>query len=378
MADAKPKPASGGSAKPPPRPAIATWAFTDIPRWAATQCLPWESAHHAFHYTKMAAGAQIDMGIDEWNNMLLLEELKKHPLILSFVGIPAGLWRRPPAAPDQHECDTNYRCHVSKLVQNTEGVTCRCHMQGNYFITVGYSHYQDKSMGTYGWVMFGTGCKSVSQKIEAVVTMLNLMGFEAPAEIAAPAPGGTPIPIALLNGAQVRVPPSAQVHYQIQPNRVHEYWKPSLPSSEIPRETPREVRDGLCGHRQLQAGKTGQCSVCGLCPPGYVPEDHVVTEDWTQTETERGGQGAARPGYPKAEAASGGAWPEEPASGGPGPEQDAAAQAAAEETSGVHEPPGQPKWTEEEMRVGVCVWVVWVGGWMCGCAGGWASAWVSG
>ena len=104
----------------------------------------------------------------------------------------------------------------------------------------------------------------------------------------------------------------------------------------------------------------------------------MVTEDWTQTETERGGQGAARPGYPKAEAASGGAWPEEPASGGPGPEQDAAAQAAAEEASGVHEPPGQPKWTEEEMRVGVCVWVVWVGGWMCGCAGGWASVWVSG
>ena len=120
--------------------------------------------------------------------MLLLEELENRPLIFSLVGIPAGLWRHPPAAPDQHECDTNYRRHVSKFVQNTEGVTCMCHMQGNYFITVGHSRYQDKNMGTYGWVMFGTGCKSVSQKIEAVVTMLNLMGFEAPAEIAVPAP----------------------------------------------------------------------------------------------------------------------------------------------------------------------------------------------
>ena len=54
-------------------------------------------------------------------------------------------------------------------------------MRGSYFITVGYSR-QDNGMGTYGG-MFGTGRKSVSQKIEAVVTMLNLMGFEAPAQI---------------------------------------------------------------------------------------------------------------------------------------------------------------------------------------------------
>ena len=106
MADAKAKPASGGSAKPPPRQAIARWAFADIPRWAATQCLPWESAYHAFHYTKMAAGARTDMEIGEWNRMSLLEELENHPLISSFVGIPTGLGRRPPAPPD----DTNYRC----------------------------------------------------------------------------------------------------------------------------------------------------------------------------------------------------------------------------------------------------------------------------
>ena len=58
----------------------------------------------------MAAGARIDMDIGEWNKMLLLEELENHPLIISFVGIPAGLGRRPPAPPDQHERDTNYRC----------------------------------------------------------------------------------------------------------------------------------------------------------------------------------------------------------------------------------------------------------------------------
>ena len=42
---------------------------------------------------------------------------------------------------------------------------------------------------------------------------------------------------------------------------------------------------------------------------------------------------------------------EEPATGGGKEEQDAAAQ--AEEASGVHEQ--QEEWTEEEMRVGVCV-----------------------
>ena len=47
---------------------------------------------------------------------------------------------------------------------------------------------------------------------------------------------------------------------------------------------------------------------------------------------------------------------EEPATGGGKEEQDAVAQ--AEEASGVHEQ--QEEWTEEEMRVGVCVW--WVGG----------------
>ena len=56
-------------------------------------------------------------------------------------------------------------------------------MKGNYKITVGYSRYKDKGNGTHGWVMFGTGCNSVTWKIEAVVTMLNLMGFEAPAQI---------------------------------------------------------------------------------------------------------------------------------------------------------------------------------------------------
>ena len=56
-------------------------------------------------------------------------------------------------------------------------------MEGDYYITVGYSRVKDKANGTHGWVIFGTGCKSVPRKIEAVVTMLNLMGFEAPAEI---------------------------------------------------------------------------------------------------------------------------------------------------------------------------------------------------
>ena len=58
----------------------------------------------------MAAGARIDMEIGEWNKTLLLEELEDHPSIISLVGIPAGLGRRPPALSDQHECDTNYRC----------------------------------------------------------------------------------------------------------------------------------------------------------------------------------------------------------------------------------------------------------------------------
>ena len=65
-----------GFPRAPPKLPQASRARTDIPRRAATQCLPWESAYHAFHHTKMAAGARIDMEIGEWNKKLLLEELE--------------------------------------------------------------------------------------------------------------------------------------------------------------------------------------------------------------------------------------------------------------------------------------------------------------
>ena len=64
---------------------------------------------------------------------------------------------------------------------------CRCHMQGNFFITIGYSRYKDKQNETHGWVMFGHRCVADQRKIQAVVAML-VMGFEAPEEITPPVP----------------------------------------------------------------------------------------------------------------------------------------------------------------------------------------------
>ena len=64
-------------------------------------------------------------------------------------------------------------------------------MQGDFWITLGYSRYKGKQNETHGWVMFGQGCVTDQHKIQAVITMLNVMGFEAPEEIT-PAPGGTP------------------------------------------------------------------------------------------------------------------------------------------------------------------------------------------
>ena len=69
--------------------------------------------------------------------------------------------------PEKHECDTNFHCQ----------------MDDNYKIVVGYSRYKDKGNVSHGWVSFGKGCDSLERQIEAVVTMLNLMGFEAPAQI---------------------------------------------------------------------------------------------------------------------------------------------------------------------------------------------------
>ena len=70
-------------------------------------------------------------------------------------------------------------------------------MRGNFFATYGYSRYLDHKGGTDGWVMFGTGCSSPEEEIQATIVMLNLFGFEAPAEIT-PAPGGDPVSIAVI------------------------------------------------------------------------------------------------------------------------------------------------------------------------------------
>ena len=99
------QPASGGA--PASGGSYAVMADGVTRRWAATQCEPWESGYHKFHYTKAVQGARIDMMVGEWNKQLLEEELENHPLIISFVGNSRKLIN---SSPDAHECDTNYRC----------------------------------------------------------------------------------------------------------------------------------------------------------------------------------------------------------------------------------------------------------------------------
>ena len=60
-------------------------------------------------------------------------------------------------------------------------------MKGKFFITIGYSRCKGRLGKTHGWVMFGTACVTDERRMQAVITMLNVMGFEAPAEIT-PAP----------------------------------------------------------------------------------------------------------------------------------------------------------------------------------------------
>ena len=48
-----------------------------------------------------------------------------------------------------------------------------------YTVTVGYSRFKDKAGWTHGWVMFGKGCTSMESRVEGVVLMLNVCGFES-------------------------------------------------------------------------------------------------------------------------------------------------------------------------------------------------------
>ena len=86
------------------------------------------------------------MAKGEWNKEWFVKELESHPMIMSFVGNANKLLD---TVSEQHECDTNYRCH----------------MQGNFFINFGYSRYTGAPGATHGWVMFGQGCTSAEQKV---------------------------------------------------------------------------------------------------------------------------------------------------------------------------------------------------------------------
>ena len=159
-------PASGGA-----RPAqvakgcsYSVLADGETRRRIAIQVAPWDPKHTGFRYTKSAQGARVDMKRGEWNKDLLKAEVDNHPEIESWVPDSNKLIN---SKAEKHECDTNFHCV----------------MQDNYKILVGYSRYKDKGNVSHGWVTFCKGCDSPARQIQAVVTMLNLMGFEAPAQI---------------------------------------------------------------------------------------------------------------------------------------------------------------------------------------------------
>ena len=140
-------------------------------RWHARQVDPWDHGYHTFRFSKQARTARIDLQQGEWSKELLEQEVKNHPQIYAFERVSGKSWHEHSASGEsRHECDTDYRCH----------------MEGDYVITIGYSRFKDRAGCTHGWVLFGKDCRQAEQKVAAVVTMLNCMGFEAPALITVP------------------------------------------------------------------------------------------------------------------------------------------------------------------------------------------------
>ena len=395
-------PASGGA-----RPAqvaegcsYSVLADGETRRRIAIQVAPWDPKHQGFHYWKPddfgnVRGARVDMKRGEWNKDLLKAEVDNHQEIESCDEDSSKLIN---SKAEKHECDTNFHCV----------------MRGNYKIVVGYSRYNDKGNVSHGWVTFAKGCDTPARQIQAVVTMLNLMGFEAPARIDPPG-GGTAVDIPLVDRAPNRkagcvpaalaapaiggsakqcqphcppperpaVPPAsavaapAQVPGQAQPAapsaQVHGQVQPATggpaPAVVVPAQVPPIAGAAAAGPGQAQpAAPPAQVPAAGGLAPAQVPPiagaaaagaAQVVTKAHSVPQKlelvvvqpisrlSRPQSLSPRPRNPEAE---------EPATGGGKEEQDAAAQ--AEEASGVHEQ--QEEWTEEEMRVGVCVW--WVDG----------------
>ena len=251
-------------------------------------------------------------------------------------------------------------------------------MQGNYFITIGYSRFKDRAGETHGWVMFGRGCTSVEQKIEACIVMLNILGFEAPAEIT-PAPGGKPVQITLISRAPMRV--AGPVGKPVaKPATGGSAKGRSQPHCSPPKQlSPPLVAAAGPGQAQPAAGGLApavaapapapgavQPATGGPAPaavaPAQVPQVSVAAPVPVYPKAQPGPV-PPRPGYPKKAQSvpPRPGYPKAPASGGTWPtwaeilaeqarkakeEEDAAAE--AEEASGVHEE--RPKWTEEEMR----------------------------
>ena len=132
----------------------------------------------AFRWTKNQQGVRVEMQAGEWDVQRMETEVVNHPQTLSACRLE-GKTKNSQAS--DHESAYNVKVQVRDENDPFKQFT----------VTVGYSRFKDPEGKTHGWAMFGAGCKEMEQKVQGVVFLLNVCGFEAPKRILYdPAAGG--------------------------------------------------------------------------------------------------------------------------------------------------------------------------------------------
>ena len=207
----------------------------------------------AFRWTKNQQGVRVEMQAGEWDVQRMETEVVNHPQTLSACRLE-GKTKNSQAS--DHESAYNVKVQVRDENDPFKQFT----------VTVGYSRFKDPEGATHGWAMFGAGCKEMEQKVQAVVFLLNVCGFEAPKRILYdPAAGG--------RGADVQ---HTFRHYA-RPKKKG----PKKPAKRLPAVTP--ASGGATSSTQAWLDSEP-------VPPGPVPKSgHGMPPPTSRSETSRGG-----------------------------------------------------------------------------------------
>ena len=109
------------------------------------------------------------MSKGDWHHSFVEDEAWAHPQTRDVKRLTG---KTKHSLPRDHEGIFN--CYCTLLADDGET---------EFNVTVGYSRFQDPQGWTHGWVQFGKNCSTTETRVQGLVFMLHLCGFEAPGQI---------------------------------------------------------------------------------------------------------------------------------------------------------------------------------------------------